>query len=198
MIDKNNFPLRIEGRYCILEEISPKYFQCVIDWRNDPEINKFLNQPFKLTMELEKSWYENKYLKDDTQGLLIIIDKATNTPIGTTGWTDIDLKARRCIKGRLLLGDNKYGRHPAFMEGLFLATDYIYQFVDIQYGHVVKENFKSVQNGKWMGFELNTGEIQYPHELLVNGMEQQEFYCTKEMYLKARKRNFERFFERTK
>ena len=80
----------LEGKYVRLEEISPKYFEKVIEWRNNPELNKFLNQPFKLTMELEKQWYEEKYLNDMTQGLLIMVDKKNNLPFGTIGWTDYD------------------------------------------------------------------------------------------------------------
>lgn len=45
----------LEGKYVRLEEISPKYFEKVIEWRNNPELNKFLNQPFKLTLKLEKN-----------------------------------------------------------------------------------------------------------------------------------------------
>ena len=67
--------LVIEGKYVRLEEVCPKYFPKVIEWRNNPENNRFLNQPFKLTMELQQKWYEEKYLNDLTQGLFIIIDK---------------------------------------------------------------------------------------------------------------------------
>ncbi len=193
MRDKNN-PLRLEGKFAVLEEISPKYFQQVIDWRNDKSLNKFLNQPFELTLELERNWYE-KYLRDETQGLLIILDKATNTPIGTKGWTNFDAERRRCISGRLLFGNENFARHPAFAEGTLLSYDYTFKLVDVQYSHVVKENFKSAEHIKHFGFVENTGEIQYPAELFVNGMELREYYCTREMYLAARKK-FERFFMR--
>lgn len=45
----------LEGKFVRLEEICPKYFAKVIEWRNNPENNRFLNQPFKLTMELEQN-----------------------------------------------------------------------------------------------------------------------------------------------
>ena len=188
--DKLNKPLRLEGKKVLLVEISPKYFPYVIEWRNNPELNKFLNQPFKLTMENQTKWYEEKYLRDDTQLLLILVDKVKNVPFATTGYTNIDLQNRKCIKGRLILGNKNYARHPAFTEGLFLAQDYIFNFVDIQYAHIVTENHGSFQNAKWFGFELNKGDIQYPEELLVNGMEQKEIFCTKEMHLNARKKFF--------
>ena len=191
MIDKNNFPVRLEGKSVILEEIQPKYFSYVIEWRNNPELNKFLNQPFKLTQELEKKWFEEVYLKDDTQGLWIIIDKEKNIPFGTTGYTDLDRENRTIIGARLLLGNESYAHHQAFLESCFVSADYIYRLADIQYGHVVKNNRRAFRLNKVVGFIPNTSEIKYPQELLVNGMEQIELYRTKEMYLKTRKKIFE-------
>ena len=195
MIDKNNFPLRLEGKTVILEEVQPKFFPYVIEWRNNPELNKFLNQPFKLTEELEKKWYEEVYLKDDTQGFWIIIDKEKNIPFGTTGFTDFDAEKKVSIGARLILGNSDYARHPAFMESFFVGSDYVYKYVDVQYAHVVKKNSKALKINKLMGFLPNEGEIQYPHELFVNGMEQIELYRTKEMYLKTRKKILEGLFE---
>lgn len=40
--------LILEGKYVRLEEIFPKYFGKVIEWRNNSGKNKFLNQPFIL------------------------------------------------------------------------------------------------------------------------------------------------------
>ena len=64
--------IKLEGKLVTLEEIEPKFFPYVIKWRNDPKLNRYLNQPFVLTEELERKWYEEKYLPDDTQGFLIV------------------------------------------------------------------------------------------------------------------------------
>lgn len=191
MVDSNNFPFVLEGKSVILEEISPKYFSYVINWRNNPELNKFLNQPFKLTEELEKKWYEEKYLTDETQALFIFIDKEKNIPFGTIGWTDFDKQKKRRIGGRTIVGDSNYFQHPAFIEGNFLISDLSYKNVEIEYIHVVKKNRKALRMNKILGFLPNDEEIQFPHELFVNGMEQQEFYRTREMYLNVRKKIFE-------
>ena len=193
MIDRDKLknPLRLEGRAVILDEIQPKYFPYVIEWRNNPKLNRFLNQPFELTMELETNWYEKKFLHDNTQGFMVMIDKETMIPFGTIGWTDFDSAKRRLISGRLILGNSHYAHQPAFLESSIVLDDYLYNFVDIQYCHVVKENRKALHFDTFRGFAENKGEIQYPHELFVNGMEQIEFYRTKEMYLEMRKNIYE-------
>ena len=190
MRDKKAHPLRLEGRGVILEEIRPEFFAPVIRWRNDPELNKFLNQPEKLTMEKETAWYENRYLKDDTQGFLIMVDKKTGTPFGTLGWTDMDLERRQCVGARLLLGDPAYQNSGPFTESFFLHSDYLYQFVDRIYGHVMNANRKSIHLGKLLGFHPNTGEIQYPQELFVQGdrtRPQTEYVRTREEYERVKK-----------
>ncbi len=190
MKEKIFTPLHLEGKYVVLDEISPKYFPYVIKWRNNPKLNKYLNQPFRLTMELEKKWYEEVYLKDATQDFFIMVDKKTDTPFATLGHTEIDLKNRVCIGGRLLLGNSDYAQHPAFWEGYFLTEDHTYEFVDTEYIHVVYENHKAMRFDKSLGFIPNDGEIKYPNETLVNGMRLQELYRTKDMYLKVRERLF--------
>ena len=187
--------VHLEGKYCILEEIQPKYFSYVVEWRNNPKLNKYLNQPFELTLELEKKWYEEIYLNDPTQGLCIVIDKQNMKPFGTTGFTDLDTEKKCCIGGRLLLGDESYSNHPAFLESFFIGTDNIYNIIDVMYAHVVKKNRKALQINKMFGFIPNTGEIQYPQELHRNGHDQIELYRTKERYLEIREKLFDRLGE---
>lgn len=193
MRDKKAAPLRLEGRGVIMEEIQPKYFPEVIRWRNDKELNKFLNQPEELTMEKETAWYENRYLKDDTQGFMIMVDKASGTPFGTLGWTDMDEARRQCIMGRLLLGNPDFRNSGPFVESFFLLGDYLYELVDIMYIHVGLKNRKAMHLNKMFGFHPNTGMIQYPQELFVQGDKsrpQQELCRNKAEYEVAKKKMF--------
>lgn len=178
--------LILEGKYVCLEEICPKYFQKVVEWRNNPENNKFLNQPFKLTIDLERQWYEEEYLNDSTQGLFIVIDKKNNEPFATIGYTNHDLQDRICITGRLLVGKSEYKGSTAWKEGVLLFNNYIYNELNIDkvYAHIVKENIVSIKWHKKWGYIENFGEVYYPNELYVNGMKQKEYFRTKENYNK--------------
>lgn len=193
MRDKLNEPLRLEGRGAVLEEINPKYFPYIIQWRNDKELNKFLNQPEELTMEKQTAWYEQRYLKDDTQGFLVMIDKKSGIPFGTIGWTDMDRENRRCILGRVLLGNPKFANSGAFVESFFLSGDYLYSMVDTMYVHVSPQNRKALRLNKVLGFVPNQEMIQYPQELYVQGDKnrpQCELYRHKEQYEEAKKRMY--------
>ena len=177
--------LRLEGKYVYLEEVQPKYFSYIIDWRNTPENNRFLNQPFKLTIELQRKWYEETYLKDDTQGLFVMVDKDTNTPFGTLGWTDYDKVNKRCISGRVLVNGMKYRVKKEFLEATLLYNDYLYRQLKVYnvYAHIVKENYASISWSKNWGFRINKGKIVYPNELLIQGMIQEEYKRSIDEYM---------------
>ena len=183
--DKTKEYLRIEGDSVILEEIRPEYFPCVINWRNDGELNRFINQPYELTYESESQWYENIYLRDNTQGFMIMIDKESMKPFATLGWTDFDCEKKQCILGRLMLSDSGYA--SALMEGNILLSDYLYEFVDVMYAHVGIHNRKALRWDFMMGFEKHSGEWEYPSEALVNNVEQCEIFRTAEKHYETRK-----------
>lgn len=180
--------LRLEGKYVYLEEVQPKYFPYIIEWRNNPENNKFLNQPFKLTMELQTKWYEEKYLNDMTQGLFIMIDKENNIPFGTIGWTDYDKHSGICIAGRALVGDYKYRASKEMTEGYLVFQDYMYEVMKVKicYIHIVDENTRVISLNKRWGYIVNENRIKFPEELLVNGMKQTEYVRSYKQYKVAR------------
>lgn len=169
--------LRLEGKYVYLEEVQPKYFPYIIEWRNNPGNNKFLNQPFKLTMELQTNWYEGKYLKDMSQGLFVMVDKSNDVPFGTIGWTDFNENTKTCISGRLLVDSIKYRVSKEFLEATLLYNNYIYYSLGVMkvYAHIVKENKASLSWSKNWGFRLNLEGIKFPNELFINDMVQDEY-----------------------
>lgn len=194
MLNKNGSPLQLLGETVTLDEVKPQYFPYVISWRNDENLNRHLNQPTTLTIESQSQWYEQRYMKDDTQGFVVMLDKNDNEPFATLGWTDLDREKRQCIMGRLLLGNANYSNSLAFLEGILLLSEYLYSLVDVMYIHVGVKNKKALRLNKRLGFVPNEGIIQYPHELFVQGdktREQIEFYRTKDMFYDRKKKIFD-------
>ena len=171
----------LNGSMTKLREVTPAYFPYIISWRNDPANNRYLNQPFHLNMEKQRAWYEH-YMADITQGLLVVVDKENDTPFATMGWTDHDVERHRCITGRLLVGDRRYRGSAHFAEATLLFADYVYDTlgVDICYAHIVRENAASLRYHEKYGFHQNEGEMQFPEERIVNGMEQVEYLRRRE------------------
>lgn len=180
--------IQIIGKHVRLEEINASFFKYIIKWRNTKDFNRFLNQPFELNMELEEKWYRD-YVIDETQGLLVMIDKDNNVPFGTIGWTDFDKNKHQCVWSRLLVGDMRYRGSIPFIEGLMLCMDYLYDSMEalIIYSHVVKENKASMKLQKRFGYEINCGKCEYPEHLRILEDTMVEIYCKKNTYEKARR-----------
>lgn len=168
--------IHLNGHMVCLNEVTAEYFPHIIAWRNDPVNNQYLNHPFRLDMEKQRAWYES-YVNDATQGLLVVVDKENDTPFATMGWTDHDVERHRCITGRLLVGDRRYRGSAHFAEATLLFADYVYDTlgVDVCYAHIVRENAASLRYHEKYGFHPNEGEMQFPEERIVNGMEQVEY-----------------------
>ncbi len=171
----------LEGTFSYLAEVEEKYFPYIIAWRNDPENNQFINQPFVLDEEKQRAWYE-RYCADDTQALLVMVAKEGDVPFGTVGWTYYNPEERICVPGRFLVGNHDYRASTEFLEVNLLHMNYLYDVLQIEheYIHVVKANRKALSFNKSIGFRENAGVIRFPQELCVNGMEQIELHRGKE------------------
>ena len=183
--------IHLESSNVIIDEIRPEFFPYVIRWRNDTTLNRYINQPYKLTPEKEKNWYENIYLNDKTQGFVVMTDRESMKPFATLGWTDYDSEKRQCILGRMILSDSGYALR--LIEGTLVLMDYMYEFVDVMFAHVGINNKKALKWDMSLGFVIHEGKWEYPSESLVNGIEQCEIIRTREQYEKAKTTTARRF-----
>ncbi|EKU72031.1 GNAT family N-acetyltransferase [Selenomonas sp. F0473] len=169
--------IRLDGRRVYLAEVEERYFPYIIDWRNDPENNRFLNQPFLLTQENQRAWYRH-YAADDTQGLFVMVAREGDVPFGTIGWTHYDPAARVCITGRVLVGNRAYRRSAAFAEAALLHARFLFEGlgVTINYIHAVRENERALNFYRRTGYRVNYGTIRFPEEMFVNNMHQKELF----------------------
>lgn len=182
--DRMETKKNLQGKYVYLKEVEPQFFPYIIAWRNNTDNRRYLNQPFELTLDLQKQWYEEKYLTDDSQGLFVLVDKENDEPFGTMGWTDYDKVGRICVGGRLLVGNLRYRGSLQWREATLLYNRFIYFDLEAMciYAHVWDQNIASIKwHQKW-GFR-KSDEIKYKNEIIVNGIIQTEFYRTYDMYV---------------
>jgi RimJ/RimL family protein N-acetyltransferase len=134
---------------CILKEVAPQYFGHIIEWRNNAQYNKYLNQPFVLTLEAQSSWYE-RYVKDGRSKLYIFID-IHGTPFGTIGVKQIDLERKSAEFGNYLIIESHQGSME-MLEGLVKFLEECFEELNLLYGSVSKDNKKSIKFCRKMGF----------------------------------------------
>jgi RimJ/RimL family protein N-acetyltransferase len=180
--------INLKGKFVNLRSINKSDFVRLIEWRNNSEINRYLNQPYRLTVELQYKWYEEKYLKSNDI-LFIIIETKNKNRIGTIGINDLDYKKKVGIVGRLLIGKENYRASVELMEANLLFYEYLFYELKLEklFCHVVIENKKVISFDKKFGF-VPTKNISFPNYCNVNGMKLIEMVNTKEQYQKAIKK----------
>ena len=183
-----NKDISLKGEFVILRSVNKSDFAKIIEWRNNPEINRYLNQPYKLTLELQSKWYKEKYLNSNDI-LFVMIEQKNGRRIGTIGINDLDYKNRIGIIGRLLIGEKKYRGSVELIEANLLLHDYSFYTLQIEklYGHVVVENKKVISFDKKFGF-IAAKERIFPQYCNVNEMKLIEMVNTREQYENARKK----------
>lgn len=167
---------KIEAYKCKLVEVEEKYFENIISWRNDPSINKYLNQPFKLTFKLQKKWYDN-YIKDDTQMLYVIINE-NEEPVGTVGYTNIDYIGRTAVTGRFIL-DHKYRGTDIILNYSVALAEEAYKNFDYIYSHIIADNVRAIRTNIKNGARLNNNP-KYPELCSNDKYIMNEYVSTKE------------------
>lgn len=182
MLNRN---ISLWGDFVILRPINESDFAKIIEWRNNPEIARYLNQPYKLTMELQYKWYKEEYLSSDSV-LFVIIEKKTGIRIGTIGFSILDRNNRIGILERLLVGEFKYRGSTELLETDLLLHDYLFYTLQIKklYCYVLFENKKVISFDKKFGF-VRTDQEVFPQRCHLNGERLIEMMNTLESYKKA-------------
>lgn len=180
-------PPILRGRLVYLKEIEPSDFEDIVRWRNDPENNRYLNQPYVLTLEKQREWYEKKYLPS-SDVLFIFFDAGNHRRFGTLGYSDYDNNQKICVSGRLLVGEKNYRASPYLLEANLLFYSYLFDALKLQriYCHIVLENKKAIVFNKKLGFLAQSERVMYPQYLEVANMKQQEYILTPENFEKAK------------
>jgi RimJ/RimL family protein N-acetyltransferase len=179
---KEIFREKIEGKYSKLKELRPEHFNHIIKWRNDRNVNRFLNQKQPLTYESQKKWYE-EYLKKSDEIMYVMYDKDNCIPFGTIGLSQLDMEERHCLQVRLLVGDAQYLGTKHFVDAYLTFYDYLFYDLGVEkcYTHTVEANRKVISFGKRLGY-IENEPAKYPQYLNYSGMNQKEFVLTKDRY----------------
>jgi len=146
----------------ILEEDLPKFFL----WMNDPLVSKFLSNPFPLSFEQEKEWFQ-KYLKEPDKINLAIVDKETDNLIGSIGIHGINYKSGVGTTGTII-GNRDYWGKGYGTEAKMLFLEFIFHELNLRkiYSEVIGFNERSINYSFRCGY---VKEVTLPMDLYKNG-----------------------------
>ena len=95
----------IEGKLTRLRAIEREDLKHLRDWRNEPEIKKFMREYRVLSMQNQMRWLDS--LARDRNTIMFAVETKKGKLIGCTGLTYIDWKNRRA-EVSIYIGDKSY------------------------------------------------------------------------------------------
>lgn len=115
----------------IVRELREDDLELVMHWRMDPDITKYMNTDPKLTLDLQRKWFDTIKKSDEAQYWMIEVD---NQPVGIINIVDIDWEKGSCSWG-YYIGEKK---HRSFALAISLEMslyDYVFDVLKLKELH---------------------------------------------------------------
>lgn len=120
----------IVGNRIVLRGFEEEDVQKIVQWRNDPQINKYFFEYEPSTVRSQRRWFENFASRRDEK--FFVISNRKGEAIGTVGLTKIDSRSRNAEWGRFMLGDKKYLGKGYGLEALYLSAWYAFSHLNLR------------------------------------------------------------------
>jgi diamine N-acetyltransferase len=152
--------LTIMGERVYLRKMTEDDALTVVQWRNDPQIKKWMFNQNELSVESHVTWYKKQ--KYSNRHDFIICDRITGKGIGTVNF--INIKGRQAEAGKMLGNSNYWGAGYA-KEAFRIWLNY--GFVELGFEKIyvktMKNNTPNIKLNKKLGFKIKE-EVMFHHD----------------------------------
>lgn len=148
----------------------------VVKWRNDPSIRKWMFNQELLTVESHLKWFFNK--DNSNRFDYIICDKATNNPIGTLNFTNIENDTAEAGK---MIGNKDYWGKGYAKESFILWLKYGFEKIGLSkiYVRTMVNNIPNIKLNEKLGFKIKEETIilhdENRYNVLIMELNKQSF-----------------------
>lgn len=134
----------------ILEPLIPETAEIIRCWRNNPEINKFMDYKDVISFDQQKQWFE-KIQKENSNYFLI---KKDDVPIGMIHIEKIDLRDYSAHVG-LFIGEADYRGTGVALSASLSLLEYAFERLNLNslLAKVKNDNTEAIQYNQFLGFE---------------------------------------------
>ena len=142
----------ILGEKVYLRKMSEEDAPYIVEWRNDPEIKKWMFNQEEITIESHLNWFRKR---SSNRLDYMICDKQTNLPIGTVSFSNIEDKKAEAGK---MIGNKKYRGKGYAKEAYTLWLKYGFSELNLEeiYGRTMIDNISNIKLNENIGFKKKT------------------------------------------
>lgn len=137
----------------MLRKITIEDTENIIKWKNKPEVKKNFCIQEDLTKEVHLNWFANKIQTGEVVQF-IIIDRSTNTPVGSTYLRDIDMKNRKAEFG-IFIGEDSARNKGIGTDTTDLVAKYAFEELQLNkvFLRVFSNNIGAIKAYEKAGFK---------------------------------------------
>jgi UDP-4-amino-4,6-dideoxy-N-acetyl-beta-L-altrosamine N-acetyltransferase len=147
----NTEPLIIEKYGITLSQLQEADIQLVRQWRNDPEVGRFLLTQTNITEEQQEKWFKSL----DTEHNKYFIIKYKEKKIGLCQLRFIDFKEETAEPG-IFIYEEKYRNSILGFQAIFSLLDYAFYDLELEmvYADFLDSNQRAIKFNEAFGFEM--------------------------------------------
>ena len=142
--------MRIDKYGILLESLTLETSEIVRVWRNNPEINEFMDYRENISAEQQKAWF-SKIQNENSNYFLISKEQH---PIGMIHVEKIDTVKLFGSVG-LFIGDKKYHGTGVALAASLNLLEYVFDSLNLKlvYAKVKNDNLHAIKYNEFLGFE---------------------------------------------
>lgn len=159
---------KLEGFGIVLSRLTENDLEIVREWRNKPEVQKYMEYREHITSEMQKVWF-NKVNNDNNYYFILEVNGEKSGVFNLKG---IDYDKSIAEKGTLIWSDALRGKGIGY-RGNVLLLDFAFDVLNLKYvrSHILKDNVINQSLNKKFGFELVEKTDAYNQEYLLTASE---------------------------
>jgi diamine N-acetyltransferase len=174
----------IVGERIRLRAIEYEDLPMLVEWRNNPQVNRFFFEHEPLSLVMQREWFERSLQRKDEKFWIVeTIDEAE--PIGTVALVNIDWRNRKAEVGRVLIYPQEYRGSGYGIELMSLVLKFGFEHLNLNrlYCEVFADNRAALALYGRMGFRE---EGQFRKHIYRDGHYEDVIYlaCLRDDYFK--------------
>lgn len=164
---------RIEKYGVVLSRLQRSEIQMLREWRNAPEVNRFMGTHQQITPEAQEAWFESVRDRDDAFYFTVYDN---DVPVGHVNVQHIDWNKKCGEPGIIMITDK-----PLAWNAIFALNDFMFDTLGFEHAEAVilRCNDRARRFNLAIGYELNPDQ---------DDVEAQRYTLTKATYIVCRNR----------
>lgn len=135
-----------------LERLTEDKIELVRKWRNNPDVQKYMEYREEITPQMQKEWFK-RINNEENYFFLILLE---DIEIGLVNLKDINYKFKTAEKGSLIWSEKLRGKGIG-LRANYLLLDFAFNILNLEYIyiHILENNFRSIHVNEQFGFILD-------------------------------------------